>query len=89
MPAGEQAFAQRQERKSAICSYKQAAPAELSVHELREFKQQRKAWRFFLATPASYQKLMLHWITRTKRAETRASRLAKLITACASAKRLR
>lgn len=88
-PAGEQAFAHRKEHKSVVYAYEQALTAELSLHELRDFREKKEAWKFFEATPPGYKKVMLHWVTTAKRAETRASRLATLISACASGKRLR
>lgn len=88
-PAGETAFARRQEHKSVIYAYEQSRPAELSDRELREFRKQRKAWKFFQATPPGYQKVMLHWVTTAKKAGTRVTRLAKLINASAAGQRLR
>jgi uncharacterized protein YdeI (YjbR/CyaY-like superfamily) len=87
--AGERAFASRTEAKSVVYAYEQEATAELSPAELREFKRNKPAWRFFDTTPPSYKKVVLHWVTTAKRAETRSSRLAKLIEACAVGQRLR
>jgi uncharacterized protein YdeI (YjbR/CyaY-like superfamily) len=88
-PAGERAFARRTAARSVVYAYEQADTAELSAAELRTFRRHKAAWAFFDATPPSYKKVMLHWITTAKRAETRASRLAKLIEACAAGQRLR
>jgi uncharacterized protein YdeI (YjbR/CyaY-like superfamily) len=88
-PAGAAAFAHRQEAKSKIYAYEQAATAELSAKELRAFQRNKSAWKFFEATPPGYKKIILHWVTNAKRAETRASRLTKLVEACAVGKRLR
>jgi uncharacterized protein YdeI (YjbR/CyaY-like superfamily) len=88
-PAGEHAFAQRTAEKSVVYAYEQAAPAELAAAELRAFKRQRAAWRFFEATPPGYRKVMLHWVTSARKAETRAARLARLIEASAAGERLR
>jgi len=52
-------------------------------------KRHKAAWAFFKATPPSYRKVMLHWITTAKRPETRASRLTQLMQACSAGKRLR
>jgi uncharacterized protein YdeI (YjbR/CyaY-like superfamily) len=87
--AGERAFASRTEAKSVVYAYEQQSTAELSPAEAREFRRHKAAWRFFEATPPSYKKVILHWVTTAKRAETRASRLAKLIEACAAGQRLR
>ena len=88
-PAGEQAFAHRKEHKSVVYAYEQAATPDLTVRERRAFKRAKAAWKFFDGTPPSYKKLMLHWVTTAKKPETRASRLARLIDACARGKRLR
>ena len=87
--AGEAAFACRTEKKSEVYAYEQASTAVLAPAEVRTFKQRKQAWAFFEATPPSYRKVILHWITTAKRPETRASRLATLIEACAGGRRLR
>ena len=95
-PAGEAAYAQRLAHKSAVYSYEQqqtpapTPPAELSAAELRQFKRDKPAWAFFNeAHPPGARKTLLHWVCSAKKAETRASRLAKLIAACAAGERLR
>jgi len=88
-PAGAKAFAHRKEAKSGIYAFEQAATAELSAAELRTFKREKAAWKFFEATPPGYKKVILHWVTTAKREETRAARLVKLMEACAAGERLR
>jgi uncharacterized protein YdeI (YjbR/CyaY-like superfamily) len=85
---GVAAFARLDASKSLVYAYEQAQTAELSPAEIRAFKDKEKAWRFFELTPPSYKKVTLHWITSAKRSETRASRLAQLIDACACGRRL-
>jgi len=87
-PTGEQAFALRSEAKSVIYSHEQAETAELSAAELKLFKANQLALAYFEAAPPSYKKRMLHWVTSAKKAETRASRLVKLVDACAAGVRL-
>ena len=87
-PAGAQAFAHRKEAKSVVYSYEQAETAALAPEELRAFRRNQAAWKYFEAAPPGYKKQMLHRITSAKRSETRAARLAKLIEACAAGKRL-
>lgn len=87
--AGAEAFSHRREHRSVVYAYEQEHTAELSPPELREFQRTVAAWEFFLATPPGYQKVVLHWVTSAKRAETRAARLAKLRRACAAGQRLR
>lgn len=87
--AGEKAFAHRKDDKSAIYAYEQERTAELSAEELKLFQRDKAAWTFFETTPPGYRKVLLHWVTTAKKAETRASRLATLLEACAAGKRLR
>ena len=87
-PDGESAFANRSEEKSGVYAHEQARPAVLSPAERRLFKRTRGAWEFFESTPPGYQKFSLHWVTSAKREETRASRLTKLIEACATSTRV-
>jgi uncharacterized protein YdeI (YjbR/CyaY-like superfamily) len=87
--AGERAFAGRREARSGVYAYEQAGTATLAPEELRAFRRRKAAWTYFASTPPSYRKVVLHWITSAKRAETRASRLARLIEACAAGERLR
>ena len=88
-PAGERAFTNRSEANSVIYSYEQNDAAELSPDEVRTFKRNKTAWKYFESAPPFYRKAVLRWITAAKRSETRASRVAKLIEACAAGERLR
>jgi uncharacterized protein YdeI (YjbR/CyaY-like superfamily) len=87
-PAGERAFALRSESRSGIYSHERERPAELSPAELQAFQRHAGAWQYFVATPPGYRNRMLHWITSAKRDDTRAARLAKLVTACGNQLRL-
>ena len=86
---GELAFAKRTKLKSAVYAYEQAGIAELSSDEIRTFREDQAAWAFFDSSPPSYKKVILYWVTTAKRAETRSSRLAKLVQACSAGQRLR
>jgi uncharacterized protein YdeI (YjbR/CyaY-like superfamily) len=88
-PAGAKAFAHRKDEKSVVYAYEQEVMAQLSSQEVRTFKRKKSAWRFFEDCPPSYRKVLLHWVTTAKKAETRASRLVTLMEACAAGKRLR
>jgi uncharacterized protein YdeI (YjbR/CyaY-like superfamily) len=88
-PAGAEAFAHRKDHKSKVYAYEQEATAVLSPEELRAFKREKAAWKFFEATPPGYKKVILHWITTAKKAETRASRFDTVVEACAAGRRLR
>lgn len=87
--AGARAFAHRQEDKSRVYAYEQESTAEFSAKELREFKSNAEAWAFFQATPPSYKRVILHWVTSAKKAETRVFRFSALLTASACGERLR
>jgi uncharacterized protein YdeI (YjbR/CyaY-like superfamily) len=87
--AGTKAFANRQDARSMVYAYEQADAARLLADELRAFKREKAAWRYFEGCPPSYQKVLLHWVTTAKKEATRASRLATLIAACAVGKRIR
>ena len=65
------------------------ADGEAESAELRTFKREKAAWKFFEATPPGYKKVILQWVTTAKREETRAARLVKLMEACAAGERLR
>ena len=86
-PAGLRAFEQRSEEKSRIDSYERAH-ASLSTPEEKRFRLNKKAWKFFSEQPPGYRRLVTYFVTSAKKDETRASRLAKLIDACARGKRL-
>ena len=89
-PAGLEAFARRIERRSRVYSYEQQdGQPNLSAEQIRRFKQDRKAWEFFLSTPPGYRKVISYWVVTAKKADTRERRLAQLIEACASGTRLR
>ncbi|WP_233081023.1 YdeI/OmpD-associated family protein [Rheinheimera soli] len=86
--AGELAFSYRTEYKSAIYAHEQPTVASLSAEELTIFQSNAAAWSFFATTAPGYQKVLLHWICSAKKAETRLSRLAKLIEASAAGKKM-
>lgn len=88
-PAGTKAFDHRKEENSVIYAYEQEATAQLSREESQVFKRNKAAWKYFESCPPGYRKVLLHWISTARRAETRASRLVTLIEACAAGKRLR
>jgi uncharacterized protein YdeI (YjbR/CyaY-like superfamily) len=87
--AGAVAYGRRTDKKSVIYAYEQEQMAELSVSEVRAFRQAGSAWEFLQGTPPSYRKVVLHWVVRAKKPETRASRFQKLLHACTAGERLR
>jgi uncharacterized protein YdeI (YjbR/CyaY-like superfamily) len=86
--AGRQAFALRNEARSAIYAYERQAIASLAPAEEREFKRDKVAWKYWAAAPAGYCKRLLHHVTSARKAETRRKRLDRLIQACASGQRI-
>jgi uncharacterized protein YdeI (YjbR/CyaY-like superfamily) len=87
-PGGLEAFERRLEANSGIYSYEQAAPLALAPDEVKAFRRNKAAWKYFEAVAPSYRKAVTHWIASAKKEETRARRLAKLIESCAAGVRL-
>jgi uncharacterized protein YdeI (YjbR/CyaY-like superfamily) len=86
--AGEAAFALRTEAKSGIYAHERSDVPALSDAEREHFQRDAAAWAYFEAAPPGYRKVVLHWITKAKREDTRSKRLAQLMQACAEGKRL-
>ena len=86
-PTGLHAFEQRKENRSGIYSYEQRS-VELETTYSTRLKQNKAAWDFFQAQPASYRKQMGWWIVSAKKEETRYRRLAKLIEVSAQGRRI-
>jgi len=82
-PAGLAAFAKRGEEAQTEASCAQRDNPELTADELRRFKSQGAAWAYYEKLPPSYRRAVTCWVVGAKKAETRASRLEKLIQACA------
>jgi uncharacterized protein YdeI (YjbR/CyaY-like superfamily) len=86
--AGLQTFRQRDEKRSGIYTYENPRQPLAPAHA-KLFKRKRKAWEFFRAQPAGYQKLATGWITNAKKEETRLKRLQIIIDASAKGTRTR
>jgi uncharacterized protein YdeI (YjbR/CyaY-like superfamily) len=89
-PAGLEAFAKRDPKKSAIYSYERAKAAEMLLDDvaLSSIKADKKAWAFFDAQAPWYKRTCAHWIVSAKRPETRAKRLTTLIDCSRKGKRI-
>ncbi len=87
-PAGEAAFARRQDDRSAIYAYEQRDNPVLEPEHEARFRADAAAWEFFSSAPPSYRKPALWWVVSAKRPETRERRLAKLIEDSAAGRRL-
>ncbi len=85
--AGIAAFAARSPVKTGVYAFEQEAP-ELSAADIRTFKKNKAAWKFFEAQPPGYRRLMSWRVTSAKREETREKRLLQLIEASAAGVRL-
>jgi len=77
--AGEAAFAERREDRTAVYSFERAQDAELTPEEEAEFRANAAAWAWFSARPPSFRKQTLHWVVAVKRPETRRAHLETLI----------
>ena len=87
-PAGLAAYRKRTGKRSAIYAYEQRTTAKLAPADLRKFKANAKAWKFFSAAAPSYRHRMSYRIASARRPETRASRLATVIALSAEGKKL-
>jgi len=86
-PAGVKAFSLRKEDKSEIYSYENDATLLDSPYET-QFRENKKAWEFFMKQAPSYRKAVMRWIMGAKQEETRQARLKKTINQCEQQKRL-
>jgi len=78
-PAGEKAFAAREEGRSGVYSFEQERPKELSPAYRKRFKANRKAWDWYQSQAPYYRRTTAFWVMSAKREETREKRLATLI----------
>jgi uncharacterized protein YdeI (YjbR/CyaY-like superfamily) len=86
--AGLAAFARREESNSARYSFENRESAKLNKADERKLRRDPVAWDFFQAQPPGYRRLVAWWIISAKRAETRRSRLQRLITASHARRRI-
>jgi uncharacterized protein YdeI (YjbR/CyaY-like superfamily) len=87
-PAGERAFAARDEARSAIYSYEQP-PAALAPDEDATFRASGPAWAWFSAQAPSYQRTATYWVVSARKPETRARRLETLIADSAAGRTIK
>jgi uncharacterized protein YdeI (YjbR/CyaY-like superfamily) len=78
-PAGERAYAAREQKRSGVYAFEQERPTELSPAYLKRLKADTKAWEFFRVQAPYYRRLMAFWVMSAKREATREKRLATLI----------
>ncbi len=85
---GVSVFTARSEKKTGVYSFEQVHPVELTTAEVREFKKNKAAWKYFETVAPSYRKIITYWVISARQPETRARRLAQLVQACADKRRL-
>ena len=86
-PAGEAAFARRQDDRSAIYAYEQRDNPVLEPEHEARFRADAAAWEYFSSAPPSYRKQALWWVVSAKQPATRERRLARLIEDSAAGRR--
>ncbi|MEV6487539.1 YdeI/OmpD-associated family protein [Actinoplanes sp. NPDC051633] len=87
-PAGLKVFEERKPDRVAAYSYEQPVGAELDDTQLAALKADPKAFEWWLAQAPSYRKAAAHWVVSAKKEETRARRLAQLVSDCAQGRRV-
>lgn len=86
-PAGIKAYSLRKENKSEIYSYENDTTFLDSIYE-SQFRENKKAWDFFMKQAPSYRKAITHWIMGAMQEKTRQSRLEKTIKVSEQQKRV-
>jgi len=86
-PAGLAAFEARRAERGGAYSFEQPL-TKLTPAEIRTFKANKPAWRFFEEQPPGYRKTAVFWVTSAKKPETRTRRLATLIADSAAGLRI-
>jgi uncharacterized protein YdeI (YjbR/CyaY-like superfamily) len=77
-PAGLAAFEKRREDRSRVYAYERQGRM-LDEAYKKKLRANKKAWAFFQAQPAWYQRTASWWVISAKREATRLKRLATLI----------
>jgi uncharacterized protein YdeI (YjbR/CyaY-like superfamily) len=87
-PAGEAAFALRDQARTAVYSYENRHLAALEPGFETQFQAHAAAWDFFCRQPPGYRQTAIYFVMNAKREDTRRKRLAKLIEVSAAGRRL-
>lgn len=82
-PAGLASFENRKENKSRIYSFENEEVKFPTEFE-KQFKANKKAWKFFQSLAVSYRKTSLHWVMSAQQETTRLKRLNQLIAESAA-----
>ena len=86
-PAGLEAFAKRDPKRTGIYSFENQ-PRELSAEYEKEFRKNKAAWEFFQTYPPFLKKTVSFWVMSAKKEETRLKRLRQLIESSARGERM-
>jgi uncharacterized protein YdeI (YjbR/CyaY-like superfamily) len=86
--AGQQAFEARSQAKSGRYAYEQREQARLSPAQLRQFKANAAAWKYFQTQAPWYQRTTTYWVATAKQEATRTRRLEQLIAHSAAGETL-
>jgi len=78
-PAGLKAFEARQGDKTGIYAYEQRKSSKLPAAYEKQFRANKKAWKFFQSQPPWYQRTATYRVISAKQETTRQKRLAELI----------
>lgn len=87
-PSGLAIFNSREESKSGIYSYEKEN-VKLSSSFNTKFRANKKAYKFFLSLPLSYQKPAINWVMSAKQEITKLKRLNELITDSESGRKIK
>ena len=85
--AGLLAFERRDKAATARYSFERESAA-FDPAALKQFKANRKAWRYFESEAPWYRRVVTHWVTSAKKPETRQRRLETLIKDSAGGRRI-
>jgi len=80
-PAGLDAFARRDAKRTGIYAFENA-PRQLSSQYEKMFRQNKTAWDVFERHPPSAKKTVIFWIMSAKKEETQLRRLHHVIERC-------
>lgn len=81
-PAGLEAFARRDPKRTGIYSFENA-PRQLTPAFEKNFRQNKGAWEFFEKQAPYFKKAIVNWIMNGKKEETQLRRLEKVIESAA------
>ena len=78
-PRGLKALAECEAGRTGTYAYEQRNIAQFEEADERQFRSNKKAWKFFQAQAPWYRRTSTYWVVSAKKRETQLKRLAKLI----------